>query len=158
MFFLTLHNSNHASKHCYNDDLKENIRIFTLIMLWCGIGLSMSSEMPPHLKLNLIIWTNTNENVMLLSKSAQHLQYTSLPAVLNQCTTYLFSVWVLLNCAEKHYDLFSSVDQIVMIIKCVFSCMCVCLPMCVCVCVCGRGGAHGCFLWENGRSGVRGPP
>lgn len=29
---------------------------------------------------------------------------------------------------------------------CVFSCMY----------VCERGGAHGCFLWENGRSGVRG--
>lgn len=32
----------------------------------------------------------------------------------------------------------------------------VCVHACNLVGVCGRGGAHGCFLWENGRLGVRG--
>lgn len=30
------------------------------------------------------------------------------------------------------------------------------VSVCYLVDVRGRGGAHGCFLWENGRSGVRG--
>lgn len=46
---------------------------------------------------------------------------------------------------------FSIMDQIIII-------RCVCFHECVCcfVDVCGREGAHGCFLWENGRPGMRG--
>lgn len=54
-----------------------------------------------------------------------------------------------MDCMEKH--VFCFVDQII-IIKCV----CLHARVCYLVDVCGRGGAHGCFLWENGRSGVRG--
>lgn len=31
-----------------------------------------------------------------------------------------------------------------------------CVNVCMWVCVCVIGGAYGCFLWENGRSEVRG--
>lgn len=60
---------------------------------------------------------------------------------------------------EKH--LFNSVVWIKSVLNvCVFTCVGypvdVCIYVCVCVCVCGRGGAHGCFLWANGKSGVRG--